>query len=94
LLDGTRRFVFFLLKEEQAAEQSLYFSAHFAVIRGDSYDFKCDIYSLGILFFEVLCETSDVYGQNGRFSGSIEVRIATQPNFRPVLPPGLELEGK
>ena len=58
-----------------------------------SYNERCDAFSYGIMIFEILFEVINPYRLlvNNDTSGSellmgIEIRVANNPNFRPVIP--------
>jgi len=53
------------------------------LVRGSTYTNKVDVYSYAILMYQLLTEILDVYGTQQ----NIEVRVATDPNFRPIVTP-------
>jgi len=55
----------------------------------ENYNEKCDVFSFGIMMFEILCETLKPYGSN--ISLNLEMRVAKNPLFRPVLPENVEV---
>ncbi len=60
------------------------------VVKGTSYDNKCDIYSLSIIMYEMYYETNNPYGTDVK--GSIEYQVASNPSFRPHIVLPLEAE--
>lgn len=55
------------------------------VARGEIYNESCDVFSFGIIMFELLTETTTPYEKSSQHF-SIEQRVANNPTFRPQLP--------
>jgi serine/threonine protein kinase len=55
------------------------------VIKSTQYDFKCDVFSFGIIMFQILtqCEDKQIYPENKLNGNNIEYNLASNPNFRP-----------
>ena len=59
----------------------------FIFSKGNSkYDNKVDVYSFGILMYEILFETTEPYGKEALQQYGIEFRVSQNPNFRPQIP--------
>ena len=59
---------------------------------GEAYNEKCDIFSLGIIIYELLTSNTDPYGKNNKFN--VELRVAQYPDFRPVVPENLDSDAE
>lgn len=53
------------------------------VTLGKPYNEKCDVYSFGILMYELISEKWSPYGQT---SFNIELKVAMDQSFRPAIP--------
>lgn len=53
------------------------------VTRGDSYNEKCDVFSFGLVIYDVIFETLQHYKKE---IGNVEHIVATNASFRPVAP--------
>lgn len=53
------------------------------IVNNEFYDEKCDVFSFGIIMFELLVETTEPYG---RVAFNIEYHVARNPLFRPQIP--------
>lgn len=72
--------------EERGMTRHVGTSAYMApeLVNNEFYDEKCDVYSYAIIMFELLAENVHPYG---KASINIEMQVAKNPTFRPVLPP-------
>lgn len=52
------------------------------VVLGEFYDEKTDVFSFGILMFELIVETLKPYGDQS----NVQFKVARNPLFRPVFP--------
>jgi len=57
------------------------------IVLNEFYDEKCDVFSFGIMMFELYCESLNPYGNKG----NIEVKVAKNPLFRPVFPDTIDV---
>lgn len=57
------------------------------VILGENYDNKCDVYSFGIIMWEVLTEQMPFDEFQCRSTNELVLRVGRDPSFRPSLPP-------
>lgn len=58
------------------------------VINSNEYDQSADVFSFGIIMFELLCETTQPYGEK---ANNIELKVCKNPLFRPVLPEHVQI---
>jgi len=63
---------------------NLFYFYHFQVTQGLNYDQKIDVFSYGIVIFDILFETITPYGPNPPFG--IDFMISQDPNYRPEIP--------
>jgi serine/threonine protein kinase len=58
------------------------------VINSTNYDYKCDLYSYGIILFQILTQFEDnkIYPEEKLNGANFEFKLASDPNFRPVIP--------
>ena len=54
---------------------------------GKNYDQKVDVFSFGILTYDIIFETTEPYGPNPPFG--IDFKISQDPNCRPEIPKDL-----
>jgi serine/threonine protein kinase len=56
------------------------------VIKSTKYDNKCDIYSFGIIMFQILtqCDDKQIYTEY-KLKDTIDFILSTDPNFRPEI---------
>jgi len=66
------------------------FCCYSEVTLGEAYNEKCDIFSFGIIMFEILTGNTDPYGKNNKFN--VELRVAQHEDYRPVIPESFVLE--
>lgn len=59
------------------------------VTMGKTYNEKCDIFSLGIIMYEVLTENTNPYGASIM---NVEYQVSQDANFRPKLPQSLNID--
>jgi serine/threonine protein kinase len=57
------------------------------VIKSTKYDNKCDVYSFGIIMFQVLIQCSDkeIYPIDKLGENNIDFMLATYRDFRPII---------
>jgi serine/threonine protein kinase len=57
------------------------------VISSTRYDYKCDVYSFGIIMYQVLvqCSENDIYPQDKLDGKNLDFMLSTDKNFRPEL---------
>jgi serine/threonine protein kinase len=58
------------------------------VLISTKYDHKCDIFSFGIIMFQILtqCEESEIYSKERLGEFNIDYKITSDKNFRPEIP--------
>lgn len=57
------------------------------IVLKELYDEKCDVFSFGIMMFELYCEQMNPYGNKI----NIEAKVAKNPLFRPVFPENMDI---
>jgi serine/threonine protein kinase len=57
------------------------------VISSTHYDKKCDVFSFGIIMYQVLtqCKNENIYPDNKLNGKNIDFMLSTDPNFRPKI---------
>jgi serine/threonine protein kinase len=55
------------------------------VITSTKYDYKCDVFSFGIIMFQILsqCEDKDIYPPSKE--KNVDFLLGTDPNYRPKI---------
>jgi len=60
------------------------------VVNGATYDSKCDVFSFAIIMYQIMFDTSKPYGDDINSTYNIELRVAREDDFRPLIP-GLQV---
>jgi serine/threonine protein kinase len=56
------------------------------VLSSTKYDNKCDVYSFGIIMFQVLTQSEVIYTPEQIGNYNVDYKVGNDPNFKPIIP--------